>query len=45
MIEVSSSCGVGTLKFDDVMGELLSEEVYTKSSGLVETSGIALSVS
>ena len=41
---VSSSCGTGTLKFDDVMGALLSEEARGKSSGSAETSGSALSV-
>jgi len=41
---VSNSCGTGNLKFDGVVGVLLSEEARRKSSGLAETSGSALSV-
>ena len=44
MMAVSNSCRTGTLKFDDTMGVLLSEEVHKKSSGSAETSKNALSV-
>ena len=40
----SNFCGIGTFKFDDVVGVLLSEEARRKSSGLAEASGSALSV-
>ena len=41
---VSNSCETGTLKFNDVMGVLFSEEVHKKTSRSAETSGSALSV-
>ena len=41
---MSNSCETGTLKFDDVVGVLLSEEACKKSSRLDETSGSTLSV-
>ena len=41
---VSNSCETGTLKFDDAMGILLSEEAHRKSSGEAKTSRSALSV-
>jgi len=44
VMEVSNSYGIGTLKFDDTVGVLLSEEARKKSSGAVETLGSALSV-
>jgi len=44
MTVVSNSCGTWTLKFDDAVGVVLSEEVRRKSSGATKTSGSALSV-
>jgi len=44
VMAVSNSCGTVTLKFDDVVGVLLSEEAHGKSSRLAETSGCGLSV-
>ena len=44
VIVVSNSCGTRILKFNDVVGVLLSEEARRKSSWLAETSGSALSV-
>jgi len=41
---MGNSCETGTLKFDDAMGVLLSEEARRTSSGLAETSESALSV-
>ena len=41
---VNNSCGTGMLKFNNVVGVLLSEEARRKSSGSAETSGSALSV-
>ena len=41
VMAVSNSYGTGTLKFDDVVGVLLSEEARRKSSGSAETSGSA----
>ena len=39
MMVVSNSCGTETLKFNDAVVKLLSEEVRQKSSGSTETSG------
>ena len=36
MMTVSNSCRTGTLKFDDVVGIFLSEEVHKKSWGAAE---------
>jgi len=44
MMAVSNSFGKGTLKFDDVVGVVLSEEAHRKPSGSAETPGSALSV-
>ena len=44
VIVVSNFCGIETLKFDDVVGILLSEEARRKSSRSTETSGSAMSV-
>ena len=44
MMAVSNLCGTRTLKFDDVVGVLLSKEAHRKSSRLAKTSGSALSV-
>ena len=44
VMAVRNSCGTETLKFDDVVGVLLSKEARTKSSGSAETSRSALSV-
>ena len=41
---ISNSCETETLKFDNMVGVLLSEEVCRKSPGSAETSGSALSV-
>ena len=41
---VSNFCGTGTLKFNDALDVLLSEEAHRKLSGLAETSGSVLSV-
>jgi len=41
---LSNFCETGTLKFDVVVGVLLSEEERKKSSGSAEISGSALSV-
>jgi len=41
---VSNSCGTKTLKFNDAVGVLLSEEAHRKSSGSTETSGSTPSV-
>ena len=43
-MSVSNFYGTGILKFDDVVGILLSEEARRKSSGSAETSGSTLSV-
>ena len=43
MMVVSNSCGIGTLKFDNVVGVFLREEARRKSSKS-KTSGSALSV-
>ena len=39
MMAMSNFCGTGTLKFNDAVGVLLSEEARMKSSGSAETSG------
>ena len=44
MVTVSNFCGTRTLKFDDVVGVLLSEEKHRKSSGSAKTSRSVLSV-
>ena len=44
VMAVSNSCGIVTLKFDDVLGVLISEEALRKSSGSVKTSVSVLSV-
>jgi len=44
VMAVSNFNGIRTLKFDDAVGVLLSEEACKKSSGSAETSGSALSV-
>ena len=44
VMAVSNSCGIVTLKFDDVLGVLISEEALRKSSGSAETSVSILSV-
>jgi len=44
MMAVSNSYGIKILKFDDMVGVLLSEEVRRKSMGAAKTSGSALSV-
>ena len=41
---VSNFCGTGTLKFNDALDVLLSEEARGKLSGSAETSGSVLSV-
>ena len=44
VMAVSNSCGTGMLKFNNVVGVLLSEEARRKSSGSAKTSGSALNV-
>ena len=44
MMAESNSFGTGTLKFDDAVGVLLSEEASKKSSGATETSESVLSI-
>ena len=43
-MEMSNFCGKKTLKFDNVVDVLLSEEARRKSLGSAKTSGSALSV-
>jgi len=44
MMAVTNSCRTKTLKFNNVVGVLLSEEARRKSSGSAEISGSALSI-
>jgi len=44
VMAVSNFCETRTLKFDDVVGVLLSEEARIKSSGSAETSKSVLSI-
>ena len=44
MLAMSNSCRIETLKFDDTVGVLLSEETRKKSSDVTETSGSVLSM-